>query len=231
MSSLIFAHAKSIYNKTNRHVAQQRELAESAGTDFDASTTRTKFIEGERAKFRGILEIAQLLHEDYRVVTQQETTNHFFITVRPRPSVTFDDFYKLTYKYVNRAFMISYKLSFEQKSLDGTGEGFHCHIVCSTKHRSKGECLRDTISSFRKVCEENCIDVQTTRNPEDIINNYLLGYKSEDGHKSPTQIGDNKWRNKLGLAEIYDNDLPTCCLSSPKTAQNIPLGPIIVEME
>lgn len=218
MSSLIFAHAKSIYNKTNKHVSQQRDLAEAMGDAFDASATRTKFIERERTKFRDILEIAKLLHEDYQQVTKLETSNYYFISVRPRPSVTFEDFYKLTYKYVNRAFMISYKLSFEQKSIDGDGSGFHAHVVCSTKHRSKGECLRDTISSFRKVCEENCIDVQVTRNPEDIVNNYLLNYKSEDEHKSPTREGDQIWRNKLGLADLYDNDLPMGCLSSPGTA-------------
>jgi len=119
--------------------------------------------------------------------------------------------------------MISYKLSFEQKDESGSGHGFHAHIVCDTKHRSKGECLRDTISSFRKVCEENCIDVQVTKNPEDIVNNYLLNYKSDDNHKAPTQEGDKMWRNRIGLADLYDNDLPCSvgrCLSSPGTASN-----------
>jgi len=230
MASLIFAHAKSIYNKTQKHVSQQRDLAEAMGDDFDAHATRAKFIERERTKFRDILEIAQLLHEDYKEVTKLETTNWFFITVRPRPGITFEQFYDIVHKYVKRAFMMDYKLSFEQKDPAGSGNGFHVHIVCYTKHRSKKECLRDTISSFRKICEENCIDVQTTRNPEDIVTNYLLNYKSEDEHKAPTQEGDRIWRTRIGLADLYDNDLPMGCLSSPGTALNIPSGPVIIEL-
>lgn len=236
MASLIFAHAKSIYNKTNKYVTQQRDLAEAVGDSFDADSTRMQFIERERTKFRDILEIAKLLHEDYQQVTKLETNNWFFISVRPKPGTTLCDFWKLTYKFVNRAFMLDYKLSLEQKSPEGTGEGFHVHIVCSTKHRSKGECLRDSISSFRKVCEENCIDVQTTRNPEDIVNNYLLNYKSEDEHKAPTRLGDQIWREAIGIKPLYINDFPSGpdgpgrCLSSPKTALNIPSGPTIIEL-
>lgn len=223
MSQLIFAHAKSIYNKREKFINEQRKLhAKSIDDDgFDVATARTQFVERELIKFGDILEIAKLLHGKYEEVTKTKTNNWYFISVRPKPSVTFDEFYKVTYKYVTRAFMISYKCSFEQKSETGNGDGFHVHIVCDTKHRSKSECLRDTISSFRKVCEENCIDVQTTRNPDDIVNNYLLNYKSDDEHKAPTQEGDRIWRERLGLANLYDNDLPnslTRCLSSPGTA-------------
>lgn len=243
MASLIFAHAKSIYNKREKHINELRKhYAKSIDDDgFDVDAARTQFIERERTKFRDVLQIAQLLHDDYVEATGKAATDWFFVTVRPRPGVTFEDFYILTYKWVNRKFMETYNLSFEQKSIDGSGEGFHIHVVCCTKHRSKGECLRDTISSFRKCCEENCIDVQTTRNPADIVKNYLIEYKSDDAHKEPTKKGDKIWRLKMGLAPLYSNgydsgfsDLPRVpggCLSSPETAIKIPSGPVIVELD
>lgn len=219
MATLIFAQAKSIRKKVKDAI----KLHERCESGIDTSRISDSIIEAQRHEFREILKIAKLLHDDYKEITQSETSNWFFISVRPKPGVSFEQFYALCYKYVNRAFMISYKLSFEQKDTEGNGNGFHAHIVCDTKHRSKGECLRDTISSFHKVCEENCIDVQVTKNPEDIVNNYLLNYKSEDEHKAPTQAGDKIWRNRLGLADLYDNDLPVSlerCLSSPGTASN-----------
>lgn len=215
MASLIFAHAKSIYNKSNKHVDEQRdnyEKFESAGfamdKPFDADCCRSKFIERERTKFRDILSIAQLLHEDYVEVTGAKAHNWFFITIRPKPGITFDEFYILTYKFLNRAFMLDYKLTFEQKSALGTGEGFHIHMICSTKHRSKGECLRDAKSSFAKVADENCVCVKTTRNPEEMFTKYCVEYASDDGHKAETKDGDTIWRNNLGLADVYENDLP-----------------------
>lgn len=205
MASLIFAHAKSIYNKSKRY---ESELHDIHGDNFDTSTSVARLIENERKRFRDILSIAQLLHEDYVEVTGGKAHNWFFITVRPKPGITFEDFYILTYKFVNRAFMLDYKLVFEQKSALGTGEGFHIHMICSTKHRSKGECLRDAKSSFAKVADENCVCVKTTRNPEEMFTKYCIEYESDDGHKLATKDGDNIWRTHLGLADVYENDLP-----------------------
>lgn len=208
MAQLIFSQAKSIYNRANRYVERERDMAERLGESFDSTTARAKFIEGERAKFRDILSIAQLLHEDYVEVTGARAHNWFFITVRPKPGVSFEEFYILTYKFVNRAFMLDYKLVFEQKDPEGSGEGFHMHMICNTKHRSKGECLRDAKSSFAKVADENCVCVKTTRNPEELFTKYCIEYESDDNHKIATKNGDAIWRTKMNIADVYENDLP-----------------------
>lgn len=208
MAQLIFAQAKSIYNRANKYVERERDMAERMGESFDSTTARAKFIEGERAKFRDILSIAQLLHEDYVEVTKATAHNWFFITVRPKPGVTFEEFYILTYKFVNRAFMMDYKLVFEQKDVNGSGDGFHLHMICNTKHRSKGECLRDAKSSYAKVADENCVCVKTTRNAEELFSKYCIEYQSDDNHKIATKDGDAIWRTKMNLADVYENDLP-----------------------
>lgn len=205
MASLIFAHAKSIYNKSKRYESELRDIH---GDGFDTSAGVARLIENERSRFRDILSIAQLLHEDYVEVTGGKAHNWYFITIRPKPGITFEEFYILTYKFVNRAFMLDYKLVFEQKSLTGEGDGFHLHMICNTKHRSKGEILRDAKSSFNKVADENCVCVKTTRNPEEMFTKYCIEYASDDGHKEATRDGDRIWRNKMNLADVYENDLP-----------------------
>lgn len=204
MASLIFAHAKTIRRKVKDTLKLHDELH---GSNYDRDAVSASVLEAHRAEFREILKIAQLLHADYQEITQQSAINWYFITVRPKPGTKFIDFYELVYKYVNRAFMIEYTLTFEQKSELGTGDGFHCHIVANTKHRSKAECLRDTTSTFNKVCADNCIDVKTTKNPDDIINNYMIEYKSDDDHKIVTKEGDKIWRTNMLLCDIYKNEL------------------------
>lgn len=205
MSSLIFAQAKAIYRKQEKY----KDILKQAGQPKDIIDKAAEaMLNSERERFRDILTIAQLLTEDYCEVTNKSKDNHFFITIRPKDDTPFETFYALIYKFVNRAFMISYTLSFEQKDPEGSGKGYHAHIVCDTKHRSKGECLRDTKSTFSSVCEPNCIEVKPTRNPDDIINNYMIAYHSDDGHKEVTQNGDKLWRDNMKLEHIYYNNLP-----------------------
>lgn len=228
MSQLIFAQAKNIRRKA---LKAYREHGDLGGLHFNSELGVAAYnstIEKERQEFREILEIAKLLHEDYLSITGRTTSNWYFISIRPKPNTQFDDFYRLVHKFINRAFMIEYKLSFEQKSLTGDGEGFHVHIVCNTKHRSKGEILRDTTSTFCKLVEAQCIDIKPTRNPEDIIQNYLIDYKSDDDHKEKTKDADIIWRTKMNLKNIYSTEdpvpsvrVPGLCPSSPGTEQII----------
>lgn len=228
MATLIFAQAKQIRKK----VKDAHKLYDAVGNDTPRDVIGDSIINIQRAEFREILKIARLLHEDYEEAVGQKAVNWYFVTIRPRPGVTWTEFYQLVGKYVKRAFMLDYTLSFEQKSEDGTGEGFHVHIVCNTKHRSKYECLRDTVSTFNKVADANCIDVKPTRTPDNIVDNYLIAYESVDGHKAGTRDGDSIWRAQNNLLAIYHNDLEIteCCLSSPKTTQK--LGrPTVIQLD
>jgi hypothetical protein len=200
MASLIFAHAKSIYKRARAYASEM----EASGLDRTASYN--KFVSAERAQFRAILELAKNLHDDYTEFCQP--SKHYFITVRPKPEVAFDDFYDAVHKWIERKCVISYKLSFEQKGteVEDLGKGFHVHMVLSTTHRSKGECLRDACSTFKHVAAENCIDCKPTKNGPQLFKSYCIEYKSEDGHKEPTLHTDEAWRKSLGLQAWYDTD-------------------------
>lgn len=147
----------------------------------------------------------------------------YFITVRPDTTkVKFTDFYNDVRKFVERKCFIAYKLSFEQKgtTTENLGEGFHVHIVAEMRQRSKGEVLRDTQNTFKGYTAGNCIEVLTTKNPAELVENYLVNYQSDDGHKAPTKEGDAAWRARENLQNLYSNPegLPIkSILATPKT--------------
>lgn len=164
------------------------------------------------------LGIYMKLKEVYERIEGRGAINQWYsITIRPAEGkVTFIEFYDKVYKFLQRKFFNEWTLSFEQKgtSEETLGTGFHCHIVADTKHRSVGECLRDLNSSFSQWAEKNYIvpgigtKVTTCKTPDKMIQNYLIDYKSDDGHKEPTKEWDERWRQELRLAAIYRGDMP-----------------------
>jgi len=136
---------------------------------------------------------------------------YYFITVRPDTSkVKFIDFYNDVQKFTSRKCFQEFKLSFEQKgTTDETlGQGFHVHIVAKMSQRSKGEVLRDTQSTFKNYTAPNCIEVLTTKNPQELVDNYLVNYVSDDEHKIVTKAWDAKWRSREILDSLYTGPLP-----------------------
>jgi len=201
--NLIFSQAKSIRNK-----------AKKARNQFDDDNMRdivyNNTLKNEIHEFREILKIAQELHDIYNEVVNTTKVNWYFITIRPQEGIEFKEFKGIVEKYLNRKCFLEYTFSYEQKgtNFDELGKGFHCHIVANTTWRSKIEGLRQTISTFKGIASDNCIQIDTTREPSKIIKNYLIDYESKDGHKIVTKEWDTLWRSKEGLGN------PTC-LSSP----------------
>lgn len=150
----------------------------------------------------------------------QGSKQAYFITIRPdTKKIKFCDFYNDVRKFCLRKCFETFKLSFEQKGMsdDTLGDGFHVHIVACMKQRSKGEVLRDTISAFKGYTAPNCIEVLTTRNPDELVDNYLVNYKSDDGHKAPTQKWDALWRTQENLEGLYSGSMPIKSVSASTT--------------
>lgn len=210
MGTLIFNHAKQIYKKA---LKEKDNWYEHSPDDTEgALEAYTRCINRCSNEFIKILNISELLHQRYIEMKTKSYTN-YFITIRPKPNISFVEFYNQICKYIKRSTFIKYKLSFEQKGIDqdNIGNGFHCHIVTiETKWRSKGECLRDTQSSFKKMCEPNCIQVESTKNPLELVESYLVKYESQDNHKMITKEIDYIWRLNNNLKNIYtEEDLLT----------------------
>lgn len=196
----IFSHAKMIYNKSEKI---KSKLRSSGLPDDMINDLADKEIDIHINEFEKILDIAKRLHNVYMDTLKDKW---YFITIRPdETKCDFQTFYKTVKKFLQRKCFNEFTLSFEQKGItdDELGKGFHCHIVASTTHRSKGECLRDSKSSFRGIAAENCIDVKPTHNPTHIIDGYLTNYESDDNHKIVTKDADYKWRLKYSLKSLY----------------------------
>lgn len=135
----------------------------------------------------------------------------YFITIRPDDKkCTISEFYSKIQSTITRSCFIEGSYSLEQKGLfpEELGQGFHCHIVANMKQASKGQVLRDLKSSFSSwikdgLIADNCIDVKPTKNPDDVIEKYLIEYESDDGHKEKTRAMDELWRTMEGLKRIY----------------------------
>jgi len=138
------------------------------------------------------------------------TTNWYHITISPPPG-NFRDFYEAIKRLTERCCFKEFTLSFEQRGTDllQMGTGYHCHIVANMTQRSKGEVIRDLGSSLKNVCAQHFIQVDPTRNPGDIVTNYLIEYRSKDEHKEPLKEWDAKWRQQMGIEPIYTGPLPS----------------------
>lgn len=230
MASLIFAQAKSIRKNALKDRDERAQAAVNlAMLEGKPSLDDLQKIEREakqeaydmavqhaRHEFREIIKIAKMLNEDYQEITGLVTKQQYFITIRPdHTKVDFDSFYDIIYKLVNRSCFTKYRLSFEQKGkrLAELGDGFHCHIVAETTHRSKGECIRAICSTFNKWINlewitDNNIDVKPCKNPDEIVNKYLIEYESNDEHKVLTMDADKVWRQRMNLNSLYENNMP-----------------------
>jgi len=159
---------------------------------------------------------AKMAEEVYKEIngdTKPDNTDHqnFFITVRPNETVIkFEDFKNKVMTFLKRKMFVSYTMSLEQKgtSEDDLGKGFHCHIVAHVTCRSKGEVLRNTISTFKDCTVANCIKVIVANNPKGIIDKYLIEYASDDNHKIVTKEWDVLWREREGLLPLYVSETP-----------------------
>lgn len=140
-----------------------------------------------------------------------QSKQSYMITIRPdQNKIDFYDFKERVEEFVSRKCFLEYKYSFEQKGTDpmSLGNGFHVHIVAKMKQRSKSEVLRDTLSTWKDWVEKgyiaaNCIDVITTKNGDQLVENYLVEYKSDDGHKELTHSWDELWRTGMSLQRLY----------------------------
>ena len=210
MSTIIFSHAKSIVNKSQKLAMEYALTQEKLGKDFKDEYNHyyEMCLKQEYTNFDEYMRVAKILHERFESFCPKQS---YFITIRPNcDKVQFHQFKDKVESFLERACFLDYTYSFEQKgtSLENLGQGFHVHIVTKARQRSKSEMLRDTLSSWndwirKEYIAENCIDVCITKSAPTLIQNYLIDYKSDDGHKQPTQIWDATWRERNNLLAIY----------------------------
>lgn len=174
-------------------------------------------VQNTKTDIKYMLRMKEAIEEDFNELLgiEPKEPTAFMITIRPDDTkCCFEEFKEKVFEFVKRKCFKSYTLSFEQKGTlpSELGKGFHVHIVANMKQRSKGEVVRDATSSWKSWIEggkvaANCIDVILAKRPKELIENYLINYESEDGHKALTKSCDELWRTEKCLESVYTSSL------------------------
>lgn len=173
-----------------------------------------EFLRNCRRGFRRLFMAQQVMKEvkeEMGIIDPPKIKQTYFITVRPDTNaIRFPEFFELVSKFVQRKCFLTYKLSFEQKGVtpDDYGKGFHFHMVAHMTQRSKGQVLRDVVSTFKCCTSANCIQVDCLRTPQDVeqCENYFIEYTSDDNHKNETKEPDAIWRDSIGIKPYYTHE-------------------------
>lgn len=130
----------------------------------------------------------------------------WFVTIRPNKK-TFEEFKeRFESRILPRKIIKEIKYCYEQKGTtdDTLGTGHHLHAIIRTAHwYTPGNLARDLLSSMNGFCGNAGIKVSLSKNPEEHFDRYCVNHKSEDGHKEITAVWDKKWRELIGLQDVY----------------------------
>lgn len=139
--------------------------------------------------------------------------SHVWITVSPKPTVSFIEFRKVVEKLVKRKLFSKYCYTYEQrgKSDSECGKGFHVHILGKRNLNYKpNKVITHIKNTLKNICEvEKCCRIQIIG--EDFAKDkmeYMLGKKTggEDCDAEDKQLKqqyDIKWREAEELLEYY----------------------------
>lgn len=167
--------------------------------------------------------IANIYNNFYNIKTQ----THIGLTVRPKPDVTFDDFYKKTCKAMSKKWIVEYTLVFEQsgKNIEEIGIGFHFHALIKLPQNKKPSRAREEFfSTFgsqvgpkgiflskHKIYDQKGIDkMYKYIGYDDETKSHVceqgidapIDYKDDD-IKGEAVRYDKEWRELKGLRHVY----------------------------
>lgn len=140
----------------------------------------------------------------------EETAVHkkyFWITISPHPDTTID----VLIRYMNDRILKKKNIirpiyTYEQSGKDESNIGYHphVHILCEKVSATSPKQMHNELrKALAKICAPQCIDVKVydeTYYDEKI--DYLKGLKFDE-EKKPCIDNDKKWRESLGLKNIY----------------------------
>jgi len=143
------------------------------------------------------------------------TTRWFVVTVRPI-AMSLIDLREAAEKLAHSSLVVSATWSYEQKGelAEGCGtlgQGSHFHMVlCTNKYKS------DVVARLvgkRAILSRHMphgighagVDVKASdaERAARFVRDYLVEYKSADGHKEKTKDADAEWRKQNGLRDLY----------------------------
>lgn len=135
-----------------------------------------------------------------------------FITINPKPDITFEFFFKLTQRLAKRKMWVTSTYAFEQRgSTDAdAGKGFHVHMLCKRNLNYKPtHCKRNVQAGCKKLVasEKNnhLLNIQICGDDfaKDKLE-YFTGIKKGTGKDLKQKI-DKIWRKQIHIQEVYEH--------------------------
>lgn len=138
-----------------------------------------------------------------------------FITINPKPSVTFPEFQKKVEKLVNRNMFSSCIFAYEQRGStpDLAGKGFHVHILAKRNLSYKPfNCKKNTKNTCKslvgRVEDPRQLNIQVIGDEfAQDKKEYFLGQNKTGEGKQEKQSIDKIWRKSLSLRDFYEKTL------------------------
>lgn len=139
---------------------------------------------------------------------------YIFLTINPRPKVSWEKFSRKVFKTVQSNMFADYTMTFEQRGTieqNDLGRGFHAHILFKrhlplddglTPSNIKRN-LKQSWKAYSDTTNHSCFNIQFIGADfaQDKLD-YIEGYKTGDGKDLKCQ-GDIVWREKMGIDAVY----------------------------
>ncbi len=191
---LYFDELKDLKRRKFRKILEQQYKLETLG-DFYKSTKKIEELNAQKMK----------------LMTAKAHNNLFlFITVNPKPEITFEEFMKKMEKLINRNIFTNGLYVYEQRGSteEDAGKGFHCHLLCERNLNYKPtkvvSCIKNTCKSLCNVKDKRLLNIQLIG--EEFAQDkrqYIMGHNKTGEGKSVKQNIDTYWRKKNNLKEYY----------------------------
>ncbi len=140
---------------------------------------------------------------------EQSHSNYVFVTISPKPNVTFDKFKTTCIRYAQRKMFKKSWLVFEQRGVteEELGKGFHAHIECERNVDYKpSQIIRNTKNTFKNQVDLKIPQTLTIQHHGNDYHKdkleYIQGVKTGVG-KDDKQYMDVKFREKENLNVCY----------------------------
>lgn len=173
------------------------------------------FIETGKAPFEPNNDkLKELIQNTYNRISTKPT--NIFLTINPRPEITFEELSKVVDKYLTRKFVVGYSYVYEIRKEDFSG--LHCHILLKYQNIRPYDLKKNTKNSFKSICMVDNPEILNIKFIEDDVClekvNYMLGNKKDS--KQSGVKATILWREKNNIKPIYDSTPPLSCRGAEK---------------
>lgn len=194
-----------VYDETRKDFDKQL-LKKIMKMEYDAETLGQKYVKIKRYE-------KELSYKKCELISKEHNNGYVFITINPKPGLTFEEFQKSVEKAVERNIFTSYRYVYEQRGscIEEQGKGFHCHMLCKRNLNYKPSKvtvnLKNTFKKITNVDNPALLNIQHIG--EDFAkdkNDYITSVKTGEG-KDVKQEVDVVWREAIGIEAVYGDEI------------------------